>query len=160
MNENVFLVSPVTESYVKKVVDKSEGYIQNYQTDNSVYRTVKILFAVLKYEYECCCDMSNYDAFICDLLDMMAKHADKESYTTELGTSSIMMELPHMTVNGIQLVLMQISTNIALYEILYDEYNNFKYQNALTKTGLAFTDGNMKKEDNDEQFLLKKIDAE
>lgn len=159
MNENVFLVSPVTESYVKNVIEKSEGYIQNYQTDNSVYRTVKVLLSVLKYEYECCCGMTNYDNFICDLLGMMAKHADKEVYTAELDTRNIMAELPHMTVNGIQLVLMQISTNIALYELLHDEYTNFKYQNALAKTGLAFTNDSAKKEEDDE-FLLKKIDVE
>lgn len=159
MNENVFLVDPVTLDYIKKVVNKSEGYIQNYQTDNSIYRTVKILFAVLKYEYECCCDMTSYNAYICDLLGMMAKCADKEAYTTELDARNIMAELPHMTVNGIQLVLMQVSTNIALYELLHDEYNNFEYQNALAKTGLKFTDGTEKEEDN-EEFLLKKIDAE
>ena len=148
MNENVFLVDPSTLKYVETAVNKSDGAIQSYQTDNSVYRTVKVLFAVLKYECECNCDMDTYISFICDLLGMMAKHADKNEYTVELNTRDTMAGLPNMSVYGIQLLLMQISTNIALYEILHDEYMNYKY-----------ADSNEKEEDN-EEFLLKKIDAE
>lgn len=148
MNENVFLVDPVTVKYAETAVNKSDGSVQSYQADNSVYRTVKVLFAVLKYEYECSFDMDNYVNFICDLLGVMAKHADKDEYTVELDVRNIMASLPNKSVYGIQLTLMQISTNIALYEILHDEYMNYKY-----------ADSNEKEEDN-EEFLLKKIDAE
>ena len=148
MNENVFLVDPATVKYVETAVNKSDGSVQSYQADNSVYRTVKVLFAVLKYEYECSFDMDNYVNFICDLLGMMAKHADKDEYTVELDVRDIMASLPNKSVYGIQLTLMQISTNIALYEILHDEYMNYKY-----------ADSNEKEED-DEEFLRKKIDAE
>ena len=147
MNENVFLVDPVTVKYVETAVDKSDGSVQSYQADNSVYRTVKVLFAVLKYEYECSFDMDNYVNFICDLLDMMSKHADKDEYTVELDVRNIMASLPNKSVYGIQLMLMQISTNIALFEILHDEYMNYKY-----------ADSNEKEDD--EEFLLKKIDVE
>ena len=143
MDKNVFLVNQSIVSFAKMAIDKSDGSIQKYRADNSVYRTVKVLLAVLKYECEHSCNMDNYVGFIRDLIGMMAKHADENEYTIELDVHDIMADLPNMSVYGIQLVLMKISTNIALYEILHSEYLNYKYQ-----------------ERNDEQFLLKKIDAE
>ena len=140
MNENVFLVNQSIVSFAKMAIDKSDGSIQKYRADNSVYRTVKVLLAVLKYE----CEQDNYVGFIRDLIGMMAKHADENEYTIELDVHSIMSDLPNMSVYGIQITLMQISTNIALYEILHGEYLNYKYQN----------------KECDEQFLLKKIDVE
>ena len=140
MNENVFLVNQSIVSFAKMAIDKSDGSIQKYRADNSVYRTVKVLLAVLKYECEH--DMDNYVGFIRDLIGMMAKHADENEYTIELDRN-IMADLPNMSVYGIQITLMKISANIALYEILHSEYLNYKYQ-----------------ERDDEQFLLKKIDAE
>lgn len=142
MNENVFLVNQSIASFAKMAIDKSDGSIQKYRADNSVYRTVKVLLAVLKYECEHSCNMDNYVGFIRDLIGMMAKHADENEYTIELDRN-IMADLPNMSVYGIQITLMKISANIALYEILHSEYLNYKYQ-----------------ERDDEQFLLKKIDAE
>ena len=142
MNENVFLVNQSIASFAKMAIDKSDGSIQKYRADNSVYRTVKVLLAVLKYECEHSCNMDNYVGFIRDLIGMMAKHADENEYTIELDRN-IMADLPNMSVYGIQITLMKISANIALYEILHREYLNYKYQ-----------------ERDDEQFLLKKIDAE
>ena len=144
MNENVFLVNQSIVSFAKMAIDKSDGSIQKYRADNSVYRTVKVLLAVLKYECEHSCNMDSYVGFIRDLIGMMAKHADENEYTIELDVHSIMSDLPNMSVYGIQITLMQISTNIALYEILHGEYLNYKYQN----------------KECDEQFLLKKIDVE
>ena len=144
MNENVFLVNQSIVSFAKMAIDKSDGSIQKYRADNSVYRTVKVLLAVLKYECEHSCNMDSYVGFIRDLIGMMAKHADENEYTIELDVHSIMSDLPNMSVYGIQLVLMQISANIALYEILHSEYLNYKYQ----------------ERNDEEEFLLKKIDAE
>ena len=144
MDKNVFLVNQSIVSFAKMAIDKSDGSIQKYRADNSVYRTVKVLLAVLKYECEHSCNMDNYVGFIRDLIGMMAKHADENEYTIELDVHSIMSDLPNMSVYGIQITLMQISTNIALYEILHGEYLNYKYQN----------------KECDEQFLLKKIDVE
>ena len=144
MNENVFLVNQSIVSFAKMAIDKSDGSIQKYRADNSVYRTVKVLLAVLKYECEHSCNMDNYVGFIRDLIGMMAKHADENEYTIELDVHDIMADLPNMSVYGIQLVLMQISANIALYEILHSEYLNYKYQ----------------ERNDEEEFLLKKIDAE
>lgn len=146
MDKNVFLVNQSIVSFAKMAIDKSDGSIQKYRADNSVYRTVKVLLAVLKYECEHSCNMDNYVGFIRDLIGMMAKHADENEYTIELDRN-IMADLPNMSVYGIQLTLMQISTNIALYEILHDEYMNYKYTNSTEK-------------EDDEEFLLKKIDAE
>ena len=77
-----------------------------------------------------------------DLLGTMLHKADDGIYKTKMDVSDIMAELPFMSIFGIQTTLMRNSSNIALFEMVNDEYNKYEYE--LEKTGL-------KKEDDDEE---------
>lgn len=140
MDKNVlFLVNSSAIEFAKKLVEKANGYGM-YDADHSVTRTFQVLINVLKRE----CELYEYNSFIMDLLGTMLHRADDGIYKTKMDVSDIMAELPFMSVFGIQTTLMRNSGNIALFEMVNNEYNEYE----------------LVKEDDDEQFLLKKIDAE
>ena len=150
MDKNVlFLVNSSAIEFAKKLVEKADDY-GVYTADSSVLRTMRILVEVL--HHECCycyIEKRRYSSFIADLLGTMLANADKGVYKNEMDVSGIMAELPFMSISGIQKTIMENSSNIALFEMVYDEYTN-----------LRFVDDSAKKEDGEEEFLLKKIDAE
>ena len=158
MTENLIMMSDVVVPYAKTVTEKAEDYICKYNSDNSVYRTLRVMLSVLKYEYTCACDEEEYESFICDLLGTMSSNADKNNFNTEINVIDIMKQLPYMSIGGLQITIMEAANNIALFELVIDEYINYNYQTKLDKTGLKFVDDNKKEED--DEFLLKKIDAE
>lgn len=115
MEEKVFLVSTEAHKAAKITVSKARNIIKRYDVDCSTFRTFKILLSLLKYE------MVSYDSFICDLLGNMMKHADDNTYTFGINVGDIMAKVPYMSVCGIQATLMQYSSNIALFDIVYTE---------------------------------------
>ena len=148
MYKNVlFLVNQTAVDFAKKLVEKADGYGM-YDADHSTTRTFQVLINVLKRE----CELYEYNSFIMDLLGTMLHKADDGIYKTKMDVFGIMAELPFMSIFGIQTTLMRNSSNIALFEMVNDEYNKYEYE--LEKTGLK------KEDDDEEEFLLKKIDAE
>ena len=134
MDKNVlFLVNQTAVDFAKKLVGKANGYGM-YDADHSVTRTFRSLISELKYE----CELYEYNSFIADLLGTMLHNADDGIYETKMNVSGIMAELPYMSVFGIQTTLMRNSSNIALFEMVNDEYE------LVMETGL-------KKEDDDEE---------
>ena len=134
MDKNVlFLVNSSAIEFAKKLVEKANGYGM-YDADHSVTRTFQVLINVLKRE----CELYEYNSFIMDLLGTMLHRADDGIYKTKMDVSGIMAELPFMSVFGIQTTLMRNSSNIALFEMVNDEYE------LVMQTGL-------KKEDDDEE---------
>ncbi len=83
----------------------------------------------------------------------MLHRADDGIYKNNLDVADIMVKLPYMSVFGIQTTLMRNSSNIALFEMVNDEYNKYEYEIVITKTGLRFVDDSAKKEDDDEEVL-------
>ena len=135
MDKNVlFLVNQTAVDFAKKLVGEADNYGM-YDADHSMIRTFQVLINVLKRE----CELYEYNSFIMDLLGTMLHRADDGIYKTKMDVSGIMAELPFMSVFGIQTTLMRNSSNIALFEMVNDEYNKYE---------------------DEEQFLLKKIDAE
>ena len=134
MDKNVlFLVNQTAVDFAKKLVGKADGYGM-YDADHSTTRTFQVLINVLKRE----CELYEYNSFIMDLLGTMLHRADDGIYKTKMDVSGIMAELPFMSVFGIQTTLMRNSSNIALFEMVNDEYER------VMQTGL-------KKEDDDEE---------
>ena len=134
MDKNVlFLVNSSAIEFAKKLVGKADGYGM-YDADHSTTRTFQVLINVLKRE----CELYEYNSFIMDLLGTMLHRADDGIYKTKMDVSDIMAELPFMSVFGIQTTLMRNSSNIALFEMVNDEYE------LVMQTGL-------KKEDDDEE---------
>ena len=134
MDKNVlFLVNQTAVDFAKKLVGKADGYGM-YDADHSTTRTFQVLINVLKRE----CELYEYNSFIADLLGTMLHNADDGIYETKMNVSDIMAELPYMSVFGIQTTLMRNSSNIALFEMVNDEYE------LVMQTGL-------KKEDDDEE---------
>ena len=135
MDKNVlFLVNQTAVDFAKKLVCKADGYGM-YDADHSTTRTFQVLINVLKRE----CELYEYNSFIMDLLGTMLHRADDGIYKTKMDVSDIMAELPFMSVFGIQTTLIRNSSNIALFEMVNDEYE------LVMQTGL-------KKEDDDEEF--------
>ena len=119
MDKNVlFLVNSSAIEFAKKLVEKANGYGM-YDADHSVTRTFQVLINVLKRE----CELYEYNSFIADLLGTMLHRADDGIYKTKMDVSGIMAELPFMSVFGIQTTLMRNSSNIALFEMVNNEYN-------------------------------------
>ena len=136
MDKNVlFLVNQTAVDFAKKLVGEADSYGM-YDADHSTTRTFQVLINVLKRE----CELYEYNSFIADLLGTMLHNADDGIYETKMNVSDIMAELPYMSVFGIQTTLMRNSSNIALFEMVNNEYNEYE----LEKTGL-------KKEDDDEE---------
>ena len=134
MDKNVlFLVNQTAVDFAKKLVGEADNYGM-YDADHSVTRTFRSLISELKYE----CELYEYNSFIADLLGTMLHNADDGIYETKMNVSDIMAELPYMSVFGIQTTLMRNSSNIALFEMVNDEYE------LVMETGL-------KKEDDDEE---------
>ena len=139
MDKNVlFLVNQTAVDFAKKLVGEAADGYGMYDADHSMTRTFQVLINVLKRE----CELYEYNSFIMDLLGTMLHRADDGIYKTKMDVSDIMAELPFMSVFGIQTTLMRNSSNIALFEMVNDEYNKYEYE--LEKTGL-------KKEDDDEE---------
>lgn len=159
MDKNVlFLINQTAVDFAKKLVEKADDYGM-YDADHSTTRTFRLLISELKYEYEFNNELYKYEAFIADLLGTMLNSADEGIYENNLDAAGIMAELPYMSIFGIQKTIMENSSNIALFEMVYDEYTKYEYEIVMKKTGLKFVDMDVKKED-DEEFLLKKIDVE
>ena len=119
MDKNVlFLVNQTALDFAKKLVGKANGYGM-YDADHSVTRTFRLLISELKYE----CELYEYNSFIADLLGTMLHKADDGIYETKMNVSDIMVKLPYMSVFGIQTTLMRNSSNIALFEMVNNEYN-------------------------------------
>lgn len=134
MDKNVlFLVNQTAVDFAKKLVCEADSYGM-YDADHSTTRTFQVLINVLKRE----CELYEYNSFIMDLLGTMLHRADDGIYKTKMDVSGIMAELPFMSVFGIQTTLMRNSSNIALFEMVNDEYER------VMQTGL-------KKEDDDEE---------
>ena len=134
MDKNVlFLVNQTAVDFAKKLVCEADSYGM-YDADHSTTRTFQVLINVLKRE----CELYEYNSFIMDLLGTMLHRADDGIYKTKMNVSDIMAELPFMSVFGIQTTLMRNSSNIALFEMVNDEYER------VMQTGL-------KKEDDDEE---------
>lgn len=123
MDKNVlFLVNSGAIEFAKKLVGKADGY-GVYAADSSVLRTMRILINVL--HHECCygyIEKRRYSSFIADLLGTMLANADKGIYKNEMNVSGIMAELPFMSISGIQKTIMENSSNVALFEMVYNEY--------------------------------------
>lgn len=157
MDKNVlFLVNTTSVDFAKKLVEKADEY-GIFDADHSVTRTFRLLISELKREYTFYGEMYKYEAFIADLLGTMLSNADKGIYKNEMDVSDIMTKLPFMSIIGIQKVIMQNSDNIALFELVYDEYTEHEYEIVTEKTGLKFVDDSTEKEEDDEEFLLKKL---
>ena len=136
MDKNVlFLVNQTAVDFAKKLVCEADSYGM-YDADHSTTRTFQVLINVLKRE----CELYEYNSFIMDLLGTMLHRADDGIYKTKMDVSGIMAELPFMSVFGIQTTLMRNSSNIALFEMVNDEYER------VMQTGL-------KKEDDDEEVM-------
>lgn len=122
MDKNVlFLVNSSAIEFVKKLVEKANDYGM-YDADRSVLRTMRILINALHHECDAYNEMRRYNSFIADLLGTMLANADKGVYKNEMDVSSIMAKLPFMSISGIQKVIMENSSNIALFEMVYNEY--------------------------------------
>ena len=133
MDKNVlFLVNQTAVDFAKKLVGEAADGYGMYNADHSTTRTFQVLINVLKRE----CD--EYNSFIVDLLGTMLHRADDGIYKTKMDVSDIMAELPFMSVFGIQTIQMRNSSNIALFEMVNDEYE------LVMQTG-------SKKEDDDEE---------
>ena len=136
MDKNVlFLVNQTAVDFAKKLVGEAADGYGMYDADHSMTRTFQVLINVLKRE----CELCEYNSFIMDLLGTMLHRADDGIYKTKMDVSDIMAELPFMSVFGIQTTLMRNSSNIALFEMVNDEYE------LVMQTG-------SKKEDDDEEF--------
>ena len=136
MDKNVlFLVNQTAVDFAKKLVGEAADGYGMYDADHSMTRTFQVLINVLKRE----CELYEYNSFIVDLLGTMLHRADDGIYKTKMDVSDIMAELPFMSVFGIQTTLMRNSSNIALFEMVNDEYE------LVMQTG-------SKKEDDDEEF--------
>ena len=160
MDKNVlFLVNQTSVEFAKKLVEKADDYGM-YDADHSATRTFRLLISELKYEYGFNNELYKYEAFIADLLGTMLGNADRSIYENNLDAADIMVKLPFMSIFGIQKTIMENSSNIALFEMVYDEYTKHEYEIVMAKTGLKFVDDNTEKEEDDEEFLLKKIDVE
>ena len=48
MTENLIMMSDVVVPYAKTVTEKAEDYICKYNSDNSVYRTLRVMLSVLQ----------------------------------------------------------------------------------------------------------------
>ena len=132
MDKNVlFLVNQTAVDFAKKLVGEADNYGM-YDADHSTTRTFQVLINVLKRE----CELYEYNSFIMDLLGTMLHRADDGIYKTKMDVSGIMAELPFMSISGIQKTIMENSSNVALFEMVYDEYTN-----------LRFVDDSAKKED-------------
>ena len=155
-NKILFLVNSDAIEFAKKISDKADGY-GVYDADSSVIRTMRILINALRYEYDSYNELYKYNSFITDLLGTMLANADKCIYKNEMDVSNIMAKLPFMSILGIQKAIMNNSDNIAVFELVYNEYIENEYEIVMKKTGLKFVDENVEKED-DEKYLLKKIE--
>lgn len=121
MDKNVFLVNASAIEFAKKIFDKADGY-GVYDADRSVLRTMRILINVLHHECDAYNEMRRYNSFIADLLGTMLANADKGVYKNEMNVSDIMAKLPFMSISGIQKTIMENSSNIAVFELVYNEY--------------------------------------
>ena len=119
MDKNVlFLVNQTAVDFAKKLVGEADNYGM-YDADHSTTRTFQVLINVLKRE----CELYEYNSFIMDLLGTMLHKADDGIYETKMNVSDIMAELPYMSVFGIQTTLMRNSSNIALFEMVNEEFS-------------------------------------
>ena len=122
MNENLIIMDKNLYNFSTQLINKFSQCL-DFQTNNSDYRVIRILLTVLKYEYDCSCDLEKYRAFIYDLLGIMAKNADANNFKYKIkNIDDIMVKLPYMSTRGIQSALISMASVIAMYEMVFDEY--------------------------------------